>query len=91
MLNEDRTLALQTKKDYDGSPKGSAKSFVGRYGGQGHLFFANGHAELVSPKDVLTETGDFPFPQTSVVWTRTPEENPNKDETASAPKKKSKN
>jgi type II secretory pathway pseudopilin PulG len=78
-LNEDRTLPIQTKKDYDGAPKGSAKSFVGRYGGKGHLNFADGHTELVPVKGQLTETGSFPFPPTEVIWGRTPEENPNKD------------
>ncbi len=78
-LNESRTLGVQSKKDYDGSPKGSAKSFVGRYGGEGVLLFLDGHAELVSVRDTLTETGRFPFPQGDVIWTRTAEENPNKD------------
>jgi len=77
-VNESRTLEVQSKKDYDGSPKGSAKSFVGRYGGKGVLYFLDNHAELVSVRDVLTETGQFPFPQTDIVWTLTPEENPNK-------------
>jgi len=90
LLNEDRTLAVQSKKDYDGSPKGSAKSFVGRYVGQGVLYFLDGHAEFVNVSDVLTETGRFPFPQTSIVWTRTPEENPNKDAEVSSAKKKAK-
>jgi type II secretory pathway pseudopilin PulG len=80
LTNEDRTLPAQTKKDYDGSPKGSAKSFVGRYHAQGVLFFLDGHAQLVPVKDTLTETGRFPFPQTDIVWTRTPEENPNKED-----------
>lgn len=71
-------LPVQSKKDYDGSPKGSAKAFVGRYGGEGVLGFADGHVEMVKAKDLLTETGDFPIPQTDVIWTRTPEENPNK-------------
>jgi prepilin-type processing-associated H-X9-DG protein len=89
-LNEDRTLEIQTKKDYDGSPKGSAKSFVGRYGGKGHLSFADGHTELVAVKGQLTETGSFPFPPGEVVWGRTPEENPNKDAAAEAAKKEEK-
>lgn len=89
-LNEDRTLEVQSRKDYDGSPKGSAKSFVGRYGGQGVLLFLDGHAELVSVRDALTETGHFPFPQTQIVWTRTPEENPNKDALQQASDKKAK-
>lgn len=90
LLNEDRTLEVQTKKDYDGSPKGSAKSFVGRYGGQGVLFFADGHAALFEVRRALTETGAFPFPQTELVWTPTPEENPNKDPIAESQRKKAK-
>ena len=76
---EPKTLEIQTKKDYDGSCKGSAKSFVGRYGGKGVLFFLDGHAEVVDAQNLLTETGGFPFPQASVIWTCTPEENPNKN------------
>jgi type II secretory pathway pseudopilin PulG len=79
--DEDRTLTVQTKRDYDGSCKGSAKSFVGRYGGQGALYFADGHAEFAYARDLLTETGSFPFPQGNVIWTCTPEENPNKTST----------
>lgn len=90
LLNESRTLPFQSKNDYDGSPKGSAKSFVGRYDGQGVLCFADGHAELVHAKDLLTDTADFPFPQTNVVWTATPEENPNKDGETKSLKEKAK-
>jgi type II secretory pathway pseudopilin PulG len=88
--NEKKTLEVQSKRDYDGSPKGSAKSFVGRYAGQGVLYFADGHAELVAAKGLLTETGRFPFPQTDVIWTRTPEEDPNKDDATAQAKKKAK-
>ena len=89
LLNESRTLQIQTKTDYDGSPKGSAKSFVGRYDKQGHLVFADGTVRLVKVADQLTETGDFPFPPTDVVWTANPAEDPNKDAiTASEGKKK---
>lgn len=77
--DEPKTLEIQTKKDYDGSCKGSAKSFVGRYGGKGVLFFLDGHAEVVDAHDLLTETGAFPFPQSNVIWTCTPQENPNKN------------
>jgi type II secretory pathway pseudopilin PulG len=75
--SEKKTLSVQPK--YDGSPKGSAKSFVGRYGGHGVLVFMDGHAETREVKDTLTETGRFPFPQTDIIWTRTPEEDPNKN------------
>ena len=77
--NENRSSPLQSKNDYDGKPKGSAKSFIGRYDGQGVICFLDGHAELLKVEDLLTPHGTFPFPQTKVVWTRTPEENPNKD------------
>jgi prepilin-type processing-associated H-X9-DG protein len=90
LLNEGRTLEVQSKKDYDGSPKGSAKSFVGRYAGKGVLWFFDGHVELVAVKDALTEMGTFPFPQTNVVWTRNPEENPNKDGVQKSQKEKEK-
>lgn len=89
-LNEDRTLPIQTKSDYDGSPKGSAKSFVGRYGGEGHLCFVDGSVRLVKASELLTDTGDFPFPPTTVVWSATPAEDPNKDAAAGSSKKKKK-
>lgn len=77
---ETRAMDQQTKKDYDGASKGSAKSFVARYGGKGWLLFADGHADLYEAKDLLTETARFPFPigGIDVIWTRTPEEDPNK-------------
>jgi Tfp pilus assembly protein PilE len=90
LLNESRTLEIQSKKDYDGSPKGSAKSFVGRYDDQGVLCFFDAHVELINAKDVLTEHGDFPFPQTNVIWTPKPEDNPNKDAATKAREKKQK-
>ena len=74
----DLKIAVQSKGDYDGAPKGSAKSFVGRYGGKGLLTFVDGHVEEHDPKDLLTETGQFWFPPNDLIWTRTPEEDPNK-------------
>jgi type II secretory pathway pseudopilin PulG len=74
--DEKKAIAMQNK--YDGSCKGSARSFVARYGNTGLLGFVDGHVETVDPKDILTETGKFPFPVTDIVWTRTPDEDPNK-------------
>jgi type II secretory pathway pseudopilin PulG len=76
--NEKKATAVQSKNDYDGSPKGSAKSMAGRYSGAGVLTFMDGHAETVQVKDTLTETGRFPFPQIDIVWTAKPEDDPNK-------------
>lgn len=74
--SEKKTNPVQSK--YNGSPKGSAKSFVGRYSGQGILTFMDGHAESADPKETLNENGSFPYPQTDFIWTRDREEDPNK-------------
>lgn len=76
--NESKTLGMGTQKKFDGSCKGSAKSFIGRYGGQGVLCFVDGHVELHHPQDLLNETGRFPFPPEGIIWTKSPEEDPNK-------------
>ena len=73
---ENKAVGAQPK--YDGSCKGSAKSFVARYLGEGVVVFADGNAASLSGKEVLTESGDFEYPQVDIVWTRTPVENPNK-------------
>ncbi len=69
--------AIPTQPKYDGSCKGSAKSFVTRYGTTGIMTFMDGHAEAVDSKDLLTETGRIPFPQTDIVWTKNPDDDPN--------------
>lgn len=76
--SEKPTLEVQKKKDYDGGAKGSAKSFIGRYRGEGVMVFADGHAELVEAKSVLTETARIPVPQTELIWTPNPDDDPNK-------------
>lgn len=74
--SEKKTVPTQPK--YDGSPKGSAHSFVGRYSGQGVLTFCDGHAEGTAVEDTMEITGRFPFPPREIIWCRTPEEDPNK-------------
>jgi Tfp pilus assembly protein PilE len=74
--DEQKSLAAEQK--YDGAPKGSARTFVARYAGKGLLTFVDGHIELASPKETLTETGRIPFPPDRFIWGRTPEEDPNK-------------
>ena len=69
--------AMVVQSDYAGEPKSAGRSFVERYGGQGVITFLDGHAETFAVKDLLTPAGLLPFPQTKVVWTRTPEEDPN--------------
>jgi prepilin-type N-terminal cleavage/methylation domain-containing protein len=77
-LPGEKDFSLATQPKYDGSPKGSAKSFVGRYSGLGVITFVDGHAELKEAKDLLTDTGRFPFPPEGVIWCRTVDEDPNK-------------
>lgn len=75
---EEKAMGAQPK--YDGSCKGSAKSFVARYAGEGIVVFVDGNGQSVQGKDILLENGSFEFPPTSIIWTRTPEEDPNKKE-----------
>ena len=77
---EARSMDQQTKKDYDGSSKGSPKSFVARYRGKGWLLFVDGHAEARPANEVMTETGTIPFPPgpDDLIWSPTPEIDPNK-------------
>jgi prepilin-type N-terminal cleavage/methylation domain-containing protein len=72
--------AMPQQPKYDGSPKGSAKSFVARYNNQGVLTFVDGHAELVDGEDILESNGQFrhPLQPGDIIWCKTPEENPNK-------------
>ncbi len=76
--------SIASKKDYDGSCKGSGKSFVARYSGKGIVAFADGHCQEFSGKELLTSTGalvwDANAAATSglqVVWTADPKEDPN--------------
>jgi prepilin-type processing-associated H-X9-DG protein len=68
--------------DYDGAPKGSPKSFVARYNKRGIILFADGNAEEVSAKKLLTNTGGIEWSEnaasdSSILWTADPRENPN--------------
>lgn len=76
---KDEKKAMPQQPKYDGSPKGSAKSFVARYAGFGVLTFVDGHAELVEGKDILEENGQFKWPVQpgDVIWGKSTEENEN--------------
>jgi prepilin-type N-terminal cleavage/methylation domain-containing protein len=71
-------------KDYDGAPKGSAKSFVARYSGKvGIISFFDGHTEEVKADTVLTPTGAIAWTPESandgsaILWTADPKIDPN--------------
>ncbi len=71
--------AMPQQPHYDGSPKGSAKTFVARYNGMVVLTFVDGHAEFTEGKDILEENGLFKFPvqPNDIIWSKTAEEDPN--------------
>ena len=71
--------AMPQQPKYDGSPKGSAKSFVARYNGFGVITFVDGHAEFVEGKDILEENGQFKWPLQpgDIIWGKSTEENEN--------------
>ena len=77
LKHEERAMEQQHR--YDGSPKGSAKSFVARYNGFGVVTFVDGHEELIEGNGILQENGRIKFPVDlgDVIWSKTPEEDPN--------------
>lgn len=80
---EKKALAAQPK--YDGSPKANGRAFVTRYGGKGIISFMDGHAGLFKARDVLDQTGQIIYPQTDIIWTPDPLENPNEKAPPASP------
>ena len=77
---EERAHSSIGKKDYDGAPKGNAKSFVARYTGKGVISFLDGNAREVSGKDLLTSTGEIIWnenDESQIRWTIDPKQSPN--------------
>jgi prepilin-type N-terminal cleavage/methylation domain-containing protein len=74
---------ISTKKDYTGSCKGSAKSFVTRYQGEGLLAFVDGHVEAAKGSQLLSHNGAIIWDgQTvtdpkSIIWSPDPKDDPN--------------
>ncbi len=67
---------------FNGQPFSFASRFAARHGGSGNLIFADGHVETRRGRLVVeTRTGPNKgkaiLPQTDVVWTFDPEDNPN--------------
>lgn len=70
--------AAPTQPKYDGAAKGNGRAFVARYSGRGLVLFLDGHTESLTASDILDSAGNMIFPQTNIIWTVNPEENPNK-------------
>ena len=68
---------------YNGQPHAFANRFSARHSGSGNLVFADGHAENLRGNQVIDTTAGSPnlgkafVPQTRVVWTLDPLDNPN--------------
>lgn len=74
---------ISAKKDYTGSCKGSARSFVTRYQGEGLLAFVDGHVEAAKGNQLLSHNGAIiwdgqpvPGPK-SIIWSPDPKDDPN--------------
>lgn len=65
------------QRGFDASPKANARAFVARHNGKGLLVFADGHAQMYAVSDLINSAGQIKQPQTDVVWTPDPEDNPN--------------
>ena len=80
---ETRAHETMSKKDYDGAPKGSAKSFVARYNGKGIIAFLDGTARPVSAKELLQPNGEIiwsenaPNDHSMILWSADPKDDPN--------------
>ena len=73
--NDKKTMPAQ--RGFDGSPKANARAFAARHNQKGCLIFADGHAELHLASDLINAGGGIIFPQTGIVWTLNPDEDPN--------------
>lgn len=75
MPNDKKTMPAQS--GFDGSPKANAAAFAARHNQKGCLVFADGHVELHAASDLITASGGIIVPQTSIVWTFNPDQDPN--------------
>lgn len=73
--NDKKTMPAQ--RGYDGSPKANARAFAARHNQKGCLIFADGHAELRAASELIDAGGGIIVPQTAIVWTLNPDDDPN--------------
>ena len=65
------------QRGFDAGPKANPRAFAARWNGKGLVIFADGHVEMFAVSDLISNGGQIKFPQTNVVWTRDPDEDPN--------------
>ncbi len=73
--NDKKTVPAQS--GFDGTPKANAGAFAARHAQKGCLIFADGHAELRAASELITVGGGVIVPQSSIVWTLNPDDDPN--------------
>jgi prepilin-type N-terminal cleavage/methylation domain-containing protein len=81
---EPKAHPTMSKSNYDGAPKGNAKSFVARYTGKGLIAFLGGNVREVAGKDLLQPNGEVIWSTeaattdpSTIIWTADPKEDPN--------------
>jgi len=65
------------QRGFDAGAKANPRAFAARYNGKGLLIFADGHVEMFAVSDLISNGGQIVTPQTNVVWTRDPDDDPN--------------
>ena len=73
----DDKQTMSAQRGFDGSPKANARAFAARHNQKGCLVFADGHAEVHPASKLLTAGGAIITPQTAIVWTPNPDDDPN--------------
>lgn len=75
-LPKDKKVS-KAQRNFSGKPKASPKAFAARHNQKGLLLFADGHVEQRRPSELITPAGRIVTPQTRVIWTRNPKDDPN--------------
>ena len=72
-------MIVRSQANFSASPKAGPKAFAGRHNQKGLLLFADGHVDVMSPREILTGSGKVKTLEegSSVVWTRDPDDDPN--------------
>jgi prepilin-type N-terminal cleavage/methylation domain-containing protein/prepilin-type processing-associated H-X9-DG protein len=67
----------EAQSSFNGQPNIFASRFSVRHKGSGNLLFADGHADNFKGQDIINEDGKAWFPYRKVIWTPSPDVNPN--------------
>ena len=67
----------KAQKGFDAGPKANPRAFAARHNQKGVIVFIDGHAETLAVSELIGKGGLINFPQTKVVWTLDPDEDPN--------------